>query len=129
MKKIEFVEQMKILTMAYSNNYSQQELELWYEYFIDVDYNNFKNAIKDIIKTNKYKPSISELLEKCEQNKTQIKFDILTKMKSDGYFKTEFEYDKALKWLETGIIPSWFKEDMKKYNNLQLENKKLLLGE
>ena len=80
MKKIEFTEQMKILTMAYSNNYSQQELELWYEYFMDVDYASFKNAIKDIIKTSKYKPSISELLERCEQSKTKRKFDILEKM-------------------------------------------------
>lgn len=129
MKKIEFAEQMKILTMAYSNDYSQQELELWYEYFMDIDYESFKNAIKEIIKTNKFKPSISELLEKCEQSKIKRKFDVLEKMKHDGYFKDGLEYDKAIKWLESGIIPSWFKEDMKKYNQLMIENKQLLLSE
>lgn len=128
MKKIEFAEQMKILTMAYSNDYTQQELELWYEYFVDVDYNSFKNAVKEIIKINKYKPSISELLEKCEKQKESKKLDILLKMKADGYFKTEWEYEKALHWLEIGIIPSWFKEDMKKYNQLMIENKQLLLN-
>lgn len=123
MKKIEFVEQMKILAMAYSNNYTQQELELWFEYFEGIDYQNFKEAIKEIIKINKYKPTISELLEMSNKNKQQGKFNILEKMKLNGYFKDTSEYEKAIKWLESGNIPSWFKKDMEQSDTLAIEYK------
>ena len=50
-------------------------------------------------------------------------------MKEDGYFKRgvygelseeqEFRnYDKALMWLDKGIIPEFLREDIKKYNML-----------
>ena len=128
MNIVEFTKAIKMLSIAYSKDFDEDAIKLWYVNFKDISFDIFVNAIKRTIKENKYMPSISELLEKCESSKTQRKFDILNKMKSDGYFKTELEYDKALRWLETGIIPSWFKEDMKKYNHLQLENKQMLLN-
>jgi len=85
-----------------------------------------RNAIKGIIRSNKYMPSLSEIIEQCEANRINIRNDVIEKMYSDGYFKrgqfceldSEQEYrnyNKALKFVEEGIIPDWLLRDMKKY--------------
>jgi hypothetical protein len=72
-------------------------------------------------------PSISEILEKSNGIKQKRKYEIIEEMKKDGYFATENEYDKAVKYLECNIIPEWFKDDMKKYNKILLENNQKVL--
>ena len=85
----------------------------------EYSYETFKKAVKNIIKTSKFLPKISELVEECENSKEQARFEILEYMNAMGYFKESgyaiSEYEKAIKWLETGIIPKWFKDDMTKY--------------
>lgn len=91
-------------------------------------------AIDKIITTSKFMPTIAEIIEICDKEKIKSKEIILNKMIVDNYFKCQEEIDKALNWLEKGIIPYWFKEDMKKYgyvevnNQLENSNSKLLLG-
>ena len=91
-------------------------------------------AVKSIIRKNKFMPTLKELLDECEQSKTFRGNAILEVMKNDGYFKRGVEelsdqhatrnYEKALSWLENGIIPNWLLEDMKKYG--YVEDKPLL---
>ena len=50
-------------------------------------------------------------------------------MKLDGYFKTDREYEKAIKFLTDNIIPDWFKEDMQKYKQVLITNNQNLLEE
>lgn len=84
------------------------------------------NAIKSIIKKNKFMPTIKEIIDECENFKSYKKNVIVEKMRADGYFKRcvvgELDdiqairnYEKALMWLEKGIIPSWLLEDMREY--------------
>lgn len=83
-------------------------------------------AIDEIIRTSKFMPTIADILEKCDSQAKTYTFDILEKMRQDGYFKRGVygelddnhatrNYEKATMWLNKGIIPKWLLEDMKKY--------------
>ena len=78
---------------------------------------------KQIIKTKKYMPSISEIIEICDSVKTHVRNEIVEKMIQDGYFKSPREIDKIYMWLEEGIIPEWFKKDMMKYYNTMIQTR------
>lgn len=83
-------------------------------------------AIDEIIRTSKFMPSIAEILDKCDSSAKTYSYDILEKMKNDGYFKRGIygelddthatrNYEKATMWLSKGIIPQWLLEDMMSY--------------
>ena len=99
------------------------------------------SAIKEIIRNNKYMPSLSEIIEQCEKSRVHQTNKIVEKMWEDGYFKKgaygELDesqayknYNKTLKFIEEGIIPEWLRNDMKKYYSQMLTNKEVkLIGE
>lgn len=89
------------------------------------------NAIKNIIRTSKYMPSLSEIIEECDKCRTHQANEIVEKMWQDGYFKkgpygelddsqAHRNYNKTLKFIEESVIPEWLREDMKKYYQLLL---------
>lgn len=73
------------------------------------------NAIKSIIRKNKFMPTLKDILDECELCKTHQKNIVIEKMIKAGYFKDSKEIDKTYKFMEEGIIPNWLLEDMKKY--------------
>lgn len=98
------------------------------------------SAIKNIIRTSKYMPSLNEIIEQCEKSRVHQTNKIVDLMWQDGYFKKgaygELDdsqayrnYNKTLKFIEEGIIPEWLREDMKKYYNQMLTNKEVKLIE
>lgn len=98
------------------------------------------SAIKEIIRTSKYMPSLNEIIEQCEKSRVHQTNKIVDLMWQDGYFKKgaygELDdsqayrnYNKTLKFIEEGIIPEWLREDMKKYYNQMLTNKEVKLIE
>lgn len=125
MNVIDFTKIMKILSASYGKDFDEETLQIWYMQFKDIKKDIFYKSINKIIRNNKFMPSIAEILEECEKEKDKIKFDILEKMRLDNYFKNELEYEKMNNWFKEGIIPSWFKEDMKKYYKKQLESEKV----
>lgn len=136
MTRLEFLSAMKDLSSYYLKTFDTSVVESWYEIFKEETEKTFNNAIKEIVTRSKYFPSVSELVEECKRQRTINGFAILDYMKSQGYFKESpyaiSEYDKAYKWLEKGVIPEWFKEDMKKYNKqkkmLETKENKILIG-
>lgn len=136
MTKLEFLSAMKDLSSYYLKTFDENVIESWYQVFKDETEKIFNNAIKEIVVKNKYFPSIFELSEECKNQKVKNAFAVLEYMRSQGYFKESgyaiSEYEKACRWLESGMIPEWFKEDMRKYNkqNKLLETKKeqILIG-
>lgn len=126
MKAIEFTKEIKILAMSYNKDFTEETISLWYEQFKDLKKDNLHNAIKKIITTSKFMPSIAELLEGCKEENKKAKIKILEKMKSNGYFKSNLEYDKVIKWIDKDITPAWLLDDMKKY--FIKENQKLIGG-
>lgn len=83
---------------------------------------------KDIIKTKKYMPSMSEIIELCDNCKVHVQNEIVEYMIKDGYFHSPREIEKVYLWLEEGLIPAWFKEDMKKYYSKMIGTKNLIEG-
>lgn len=115
MTPIEFAKQMKILTLSYGKEFNEDTITVWYEYFKNINKETLESTIKKIVLKNKYMPSVAELIEEVNKQQEKSRFKILDIMKADNYFKSPEEYVKATKWLETNIIPSWFKNDMMRY--------------
>ena len=86
------------------------------------------NVAKEIIRTKKYMPSISEILEFCDNAKTNTRNEIVELMNKDGYFKDPREIEKVYLWLSEGIIPAWLKKDMMNYYNKMIGSQKLIEG-
>lgn len=120
-------------------------ISMYQEYLSEYNETTLSNAVKLIIRKNKFMPSIQELVDECERFKTYKKNLILEKMRVDGYFKKcefgeldsiqEFRnYEKVLMWSEKDIIPSWLLEDMRAYGYvdeiclIKNSNNKLLGG-
>lgn len=67
MNKSDFLEGMAILSGAYLEDKLTNEITLnvWYQFFKDIDSVVFENAIKEIVLESIKRPSISELHDKC----------------------------------------------------------------
>lgn len=131
MTKEELTKGMTYLGMAYGKTFTQPECELYYDFLQEYSYDTFVKAVKGLVKKSKYIPKVNELIEECENNKSNSWFEIIDFMQKQGYFAVASEYDKATVWLERNIIPEWFKEDMKKYYAMmkqeKLEHKETLM--
>lgn len=115
------IAKLKIAYPYYFKELTQEEIILLTQMYQDQlkAYSNqtLINAVDEIIKTSKFMPTISEIVESCEKNKVIRRNEVIEKMKLDGYFKNANEIEKVYHFLEVGIIPTWLKEDMKKYVN------------
>ena len=59
----EFTKAMTFLGISYSKEFTQKQIKVWYEFFKDTSSETFKQAIKRLIATNKFLPSIAEINE------------------------------------------------------------------
>lgn len=128
MKAIEFTKEMKILAMSFNKDFTEETLELWYQHFMNINITIFKKAIQESITTKKYMPTIAELLEICKKEQINLKLSILDMMAQNGYFKTEKEYQKTIKWLEKDITPEWLLKDMQNQYKKELSNERVMIG-
>ena len=67
---------LSVIKFAYPSfykDYSESDLavavNLWHDMLIDETYQNVALAVKSIIKTNKFAPSIAEVMEKVNKDK------------------------------------------------------------
>ena len=123
MTQQDLIKGLKVLGIAYSKTFTQDECATYYEFLHEYSYETFKTAVKNIIKKSKFIPKISELVEECEKCRTQLKIEVIEFMKNKGYFKAPTEYDKTSDWYTKGIIPDWLKEDMKQYYKMMQQEK------
>lgn len=110
---------LKLAYPSYFNKLTDEELialaQMYKDELSGYNEKTLNIAIKNLIRTSKYMPSLNEIIQECDSNKTHNANTILERMKKDGYFKSANELDKAYMWLAKGIIPTWLKEDMKAY--------------
>lgn len=114
---------VKVLTLAYPYYFKEMNKEdlvifnqFYYSKLKNYDYNTVARAIDKIISTNKYMPTMAEIISACDNGKKEYYKNVLKAMNEDGYFKTEREYTKAVTWLlEASLIPTWLKEDIDKF--------------
>lgn len=126
MTKEQFAKAMSYLGILYNKEFDSTQVSIWYEYFHEIDEITFKKAIKKMAVTNKYIPTIAEMISVCKDIDERKKIEILDLMYKDGYFKYGVvgeldedhemrNYDKAIMFVSAGIIPGWLLEDMQKY--------------
>ena len=131
MSKEELLKGLTYLGTAYGKEYNKIECEQHYDFLKDYSYETFILAIKSIIRTSKFLPKITELLEECEKHKEQVKNDVIEFMKSQGYFKDIREYEKATLFMERGIVPEWLQNDINRYYKMMrqetLDHKETLM--
>lgn len=123
MGKAEFLKGIKMLESFYQTEFNQEDLRLWYGVLKEISYEIYAKAIGELVKTSKFLPTIADILKQCEIVEINKKMMTIEKMKKGGYFKSETEYIKSLEWIEKGIIPKWFEEDMTKF----ISNEKLIV--
>ena len=61
MKKEQFVKGITFLAIAYNKEMTQEQTEVWYDFFKNDDYEAFRSAVKRIIPKKQFMPSIAEL--------------------------------------------------------------------
>jgi len=61
MKKEQFVKGITFLAIAYNKEMTQEQIEVWYDFFKNDDYEAFRSAVKRIIPKKQFMPSIAEL--------------------------------------------------------------------
>jgi hypothetical protein len=67
MTKEQFVKGLKYLGIAYNKEFDEEQATVWYDFFKDVDFEVFRQAVKRIIPKSKYIPSIAELRSEVAQ--------------------------------------------------------------
>lgn len=120
MERNQFVKAMTYLGMAYGKSFTQEEVELYYDFLKEYQYESLVAAIKKFVKKSKYVPKINELIEECEKTKITKQFDVVEYMKDMGYFKSPIEYDKTIHFMQRGIVPEWLQRDINKYYQMMI---------
>lgn len=70
MNKTSFLKIMKILSSAYNRDFTEDDLTIWYSQFKTENEKVMAQAVKNIIRTSRYMPSIADILN--EIRKIQI---------------------------------------------------------
>lgn len=63
MNKEQFLRGMTFLGTAYKQEFTEEEIEVWYTLLKEFTEEDFTNAIKSLIKTEKFMPSIAHIAE------------------------------------------------------------------
>lgn len=70
MTKKEFLEGITLLGVAYDKEFTKEQIEVWYSMLGGYSKNQFRNAIKELIKTEKYLPTIADITKQIANNQT-----------------------------------------------------------
>ena len=69
MNKETFLKIMTYMGIAYNKEITQEQLEVWYSFLKDYNEVELNNAVKQLINTEKYMPSIAEIKEQIAKTK------------------------------------------------------------
>ena len=102
MEKEKFLKGMTYLGIAYNKEFTQEAINIWYDFFKDTDYEIFRQAVKRIIPKNKYLPSIAELraeIAKITNPVLQLNTDeewdkVITAIRLYGTYISQEEFNK-----------------------------------
>lgn len=111
MNKEQFVKGLKFLGLAYNKEFSAEQTTVWYDFFKNENYDNFRNAVKRLIPKNQFMPSIAEIKKEIAliSNPTlQLKADeewekVRNAIRTYGYYRGD-EAMKSLNTTTAGVI-------------------------
>ena len=125
MNKKEFSEIISLIQIAYNKQYSKEEIEVMYDLLENFEYNTLKIAIKRLITTSRYVPNVSQIISEYKQIKRDEGYNKIMKARELGNIKTNEELDKAMKWLDKGIVHDWLDKDLQEIPMSENELKEL----
>ncbi len=113
------IAKLKIAYPYYFNKLTDEEfigfISMYQEYLSNYPEVILLKAVKMLIGSKEFMPSIKEIIDACEKVSENQKSWILEEMAKDGYFKSVVEIDKANKYVSDGNIPTWLLRDMQEY--------------
>lgn len=149
--KIEiFVRAMQLLGQAYGEDYDKETIKLWYEFFGDCSFGEFKQAAKQYIAENEFKPTIAAMRKIIAKNKIgeipsaeESWFKVIECVRKYGFYRE----DEALEHMDertrkiveyigfreicSSCDNTWNKRDfIKMYNSeCEQETQRILIGQ
>lgn len=72
MTKEEFIKGLKFLGLAYNKEFTNEQASVWYDFFKDETYDDFRQAIKRVIPQENFIPSIARIKEELAYIKTPL---------------------------------------------------------
>lgn len=92
----EFSKALTFLGVAYNKEFTNEQAKIWYEFFKTTSEETFKKAIKRLIATNKFMPSIAEINQEIALidnphlglNPLKEWEEVLRLIRKYGYYKT-----------------------------------------
>lgn len=102
MNREQFIKGLKYLSLAYNKEFDEEQATVWYDFFKDVDFEIFRQAVKRIVPKSKYLPSIAELRAEIAQITNpmlQLNVDdewtnVITQIRRYGTYITAEEFNK-----------------------------------
>lgn len=85
MDREQFIKGLKYLGIAYNKEFTEEQATVWYDFFKNENFDDFRNAVKRIIPKKQFLPSIAEL----KQEITLLKNPVLQ-------LKADEEWDKCI---------------------------------
>lgn len=123
MNKEQFVKGMSYLGTIYSKEFTQQEVEIYFDFLKSFNYDIFISAIKSLALQSKYLPRISEIVDECNKQKFHRRHIIVEYMKEKGFFKTHLEYEKTLRFIQLSEMSGWLADALSDYYKMMLAEK------
>lgn len=69
MNKEKFLKIMTYMGIAYNKEFTKEQLEVWYSFLKEYNDEELNNAVKNLINTEKYLPSIAQIKEEIAKTK------------------------------------------------------------
>lgn len=96
MTKEDFIKGIKMLTLAYNRDFTEEQVEVWYQMLGHYTAEQFSLAIQDLIKTEEYLPSIARITKEIAKQQTTFIPDaedewqeVLKAIRKYGYYRKE----------------------------------------
>lgn len=130
MSKEQFIKGLKYLGIAYNKEFDEEQATVWYDFFKDVDYEVFRQAVKRIIPKNKFLPSIAELKHEIAQitnpvlqMNVDVEWDIVIKLiRKYGTYITREQFNE-LKPLTMKVVKTIGWRRLCMSENIEFERK------
>jgi hypothetical protein len=151
MTKEQMLKGLKYLGVAYNKEFTQEQASVWFDMFKNDDYKIFNQAVKRLISTNQFMPSIAEIKKEMANISTpMLQLDaeaewetVLNAIRKYGYYQQEKAFNE-LKEITRSIVKTigwyrlcssesiqWLKKEFIEIFNHKQDNKEelVMLGE
>ena len=72
MTQEEFIKGLKFLGLAYNKEFTKEQAGVWYDFFKEDTYDDFRQAVKRVIPKSEFLPSIARIKEELSYIKTPL---------------------------------------------------------